>query len=411
MITTIGTQGLFENIVGKDSAIHLLEKAISLGKRIKSPRRFFFQSKLAANYFYDHNYQRAKDLALDIVNNGKDECEELEFYYYAARSLIKLNRVDSARWVKSMIPPPLDAVDSMNWHLLQGELAQAADDYRGYAYHNSEADKIDKRIMKSSLESGLSNTELNFDTHQRETKQKREHLFNIILITLAFLLLVAIMISCGALLLRKINRQYEKQLFDVQEELKELIDESERKVMNLKSERDEHKIKLVQKSHELDVSNKRFQSSISSQVSDIVRFRQAALNELMHKNIRIKSVSKDGRKRYLPFASLIKELSEKREILHTRPKMTFWNNLKMSVDGEFNGIASFVENNYPDLSTRELQLFLLMCAGFSNQIIKICMDYTSDATASNNKKRLLKKMGLNMKLEEFIQSYIEKRLH
>ena len=407
LIISIGTQGLYDQIVGKDSAICFLEQSILIGKENSTPYRFYFQSKLAGTYFYDQDYQRAKDLAIDIIANGRNDSKEHAFYYYAARSYIKLNLIDSALWVKSLIPSPVDAVDSMNWHLLLGELSQVANNYQNYAYHMHEADMIDKRITESSMEAKLSNAEIEFDAHQRETKLKEDNHFNIIMLILAF----AFLISCGAFLLKKINQRYKKQLEEVQKELKELIDETERKVLDLESERDEHQIKLAQTSHELVETNKRLQSSISSQVSDIVRYRNAALNELLYQNIRIKTVSQDGRKRYLPFVSLIKDLSEKREILHTPPKKTFWNKLKLSVDGEYNGIVTFVEEHYPELSSRERQLFLLMCAGFSNQIIRICMDYTSDATASNNKKRLLKKMGLNMKLEEFIQSYIENRPH
>ena len=298
----------------------------------------------------------------------------------------------------------------MNHHLLLGELSQAANDFRSYAYHMHEADMIDKRIMESSMEAKLSNTELDFDAHQRETKLKENNHFNIILLSLAFLLLVVILISCSIMFLRKINLRYKKQLEDVQKELIELIDETEQKDLLIETERDEHQRILAQKSHELEESNRRFHKSLSSQVSNIARYRQAALNEL-HQNIRIKSISVDGRKRYLPFVSLIKDLSEKRELLHTPPKMTFWNNLKMSVDGEYNGIASFVEKNYPDLTEKEMHLFLLVCADFPNPIIKLCMGYISDVTVSKNKKRLIKeKFGLDVKFDEFIQMYLEDQL-
>ena len=411
LISSIGTQGLYKNVVGKDSAYRLLERAISLGKEAKSPKRFFFQSKLATYNFYDQDYQRAKDLALDIIQNAKDYCEDNKFYYYAARSYIKLNRMDSALWVKSMIPPPVDAVDSMNWHLLQGELAQATDDYRSYAYHKQEAHMIDGRITESAIESTLSNTEINFDAQQRESKLEEKHQFKIILITFVFLLIAAFLIICGVLLLRKMNSRYEKRLEGVQNNLKELIDKTEQKVLDLEIERDEHKIKLAQKSYKLVETNKRLQNSISSQVSDIARYKQAALNELLYQNIRIKTVSQDGRKRYLPFVSLIKDLSEKREILHKKPKKSFWNNLKLSVDGEFNGIASFVEQSYPNLSEKEMHLFLLVCADFPNPIIKLCMGYTSDVTVSKNKKRLMKeKIGLDVKFDDFIQMYLDGQL-
>ena len=108
----------------------------------------------------------------------------------------------------------------------------------------------------------------------------------------------------------------------------------------------------------------------------------------------IKKTSENEKNRYLPLMETLKELWEKRNTLKMDPSDSFWNNLRLSVEGEYPGIVSFVEQKYPNLSSRDLQLFLLMCAGFPNQIINICMNYTGDATASKRKAILFKeKMG------------------
>ena len=109
----------------------------------------------------------------------------------------------------------------------------------------------------------------------------------------------------------------------------------------------------------------------------------------------------------MPLVGIFKEFSENKKIIHSTPKEPFWSNLKLSVDGEYNGIASFVEDKYPTLSVNEQHLFLLLCAGLSRQIIKICMDYANEVTVSNNKKRLMKKMGLDISFEEFIKQFSE----
>ena len=413
MINAIGMQGLFDNVMGRDSAIYYLEKAISFGKQHNAKNRFYFQSKLAGTYFYEKNYVKSKDLALDIMVNGKDDCTEHTFYYYAARSYIKLNLIDSALRIKAMIPAPTNAVDSMNHHLLLAELAQAAGDYRGYATHSREAHMIEERIIKSSVENSLPSTELDFDAQQRETKLKENHQFNIILLICGFLLLVALIIIVAVFVLRRMNRNYSEKLDRTQKDLKELIDETERQNLAIASEREEHKLLLDKKNHELDRIIKRnnelesMQTDISERVSTIVQCRNKSLKEL-YQGIRVKS-GVNGSKRVMPLVGLIKDFNEKKKILQTTPKESFWNNLKLSVDGEYNGIASYVENHYPELSLRDQHLFLLICAGFSNQIIRICMDYSSDVTVSNNKKRLAKKMGLDLKFDEFIQSFANKK--
>ena len=285
LIVAIGTQGLYDRIVGKDSALYFLEKAISLAKDSKSPRRFFYESKLAGFYFYGQDYRHAKDLALDIIADVKDDCEERTFYYYAARSYIKLNLIDSALWIKSMIPHPREAEDSLNYHLLLGELALAMNDYLGYASHSHEAHMIDERIMTSSVESTLLNTELDFDAQLRETNLKEAHQFNTILLTLAFLLLVVILISCGTWLIRRMNLRYKQQLDEVQKELENLVGDSEQKIQALETEWIEHRRIVDEKDQQLAEANKRIQAfqkekeNISSHISRIVKSRQAALDE------------------------------------------------------------------------------------------------------------------------------------
>lgn len=63
------------------------------------------------------------------------------------------------------------------------------------------------------------------------------------------------------------------------------------------------------------------------------------------------------------------------------------------------------------MSDKDMQLFMLMCAHFPNQIIKIIMNYTNDVTASRNKKRIMKdNFGLDTtKVDDFIQIYLHEK--
>ena len=415
LITTIGTQGLFDEFVGSDSARFFLEKALSLGKAIQSPSRFFYQSKLAGHYFYNNNYSHAKDLSLDIILNGKDYCDEDQFFYYAARSYVKLHHLDSALWVKSMIPAPRGAVDSMNMHLLLAEISQALHDYRGFAYHSHQADEIDKHMMKASIKSSLSNLENSFDVDQHENELKADSIARIILVVGASLMLIIGLLVMTFLVIRRLIRRYESKMSDVKDELVGLLSDTEERMSSLESERKVHCEKLEMQSKELEELRKKNckleseRQGIAEQVSMIVRHRNLALREL-YDGMRVR-VDVNKPKRIIPLVGMIKELNDKKRILHAAPRDSFWNNLKLSVDGEYQGIASYVENMYPGLSIKEHHLFWLMCAGFPNQIIKMCMNFRSDATVSNNKRRLMKeKMGLDVKFEEFIELYLRGKL-
>ena len=418
LIVAIGTQGFYDRIVGEDSALLYLEDAISLAKKSMSPKRFFYQSKLAAIHFYDQNYERAKDLALDIIANGKNDCDENNFYYYAARSYIKLNLIDSALWVKSLIPHPSDAVDSMNHHLLLGELAQAKGDYRGYAHHLHEAHMIDERITELSIESTLPESELHFDALQREATLIKDHQSNVILLISGSLLLVAILMSCGVLAIKRVNQRYEKRLEEAQQELEKLIDQTEQKELDTVPERIQHQLTVDDKEQQLEEFQRRCQQlekekkSVSSHVSSIVMARQSAMNEL-YQSIRIKTTVEDNVKgrQFMTLVSGFKMLFNNGATLRTPLKQSFWDNLKIFVNGKYQGIATFMKQSYPELTEKEMHLFLLICADFPNPIIRLCMGYTSDATVSKSKKRLMKeRIGLDVRIEEFIHLFMQGKL-
>lgn len=435
LITTIGTLGLYDKIVGTDSAIFYLEKAIAIGKAVQSAKRFFYQSKLAGEYFYEQDYSRAKALSFDVILNGKDDCNENQFYYYAARSYIKLNQIDSALWVKSLIPPPEVTVDSMNMHLLLADLSQAMHKYRDYAYHAHSAYMIDNRITSNSAESPLSNKELTFDANQREKEMRHQSFLKISFIIGASLLIILGIILITVLIIKRGIKYYRGRLSIVQHEMEALMLETEERISSLQSERDTHcqqlllqnremgelvaerethrqllahqrneLEKLRQKNNELESK----QQTIADQVSIVVRHRNLALREL-YDGIRVKSEEKRT-KTVIPLVGMIKELINNHRVFHTPPKDTFWTNLRISVDGEYNGITSFVEEKYPYLSDKDLHLFLLMCGGFPNPIIRICMEYSHDATVSNNKRRLVKeKMKLGVTFDEFLSQYLQGR--
>ena len=412
LITAIGTQGAYPKIIGEDSARLYLKRAIQLSKKIHSSKGLQYQSKLAGVCFFDGNHLQAKELAMDIVRNGKDDCNEQQFYYYAARSYIQLHLFDSACWVLSLTPAPKNAVDSFNLNQTLAELSKATQRLDDYVRYSEAAKEIDTRLIELSRALKLTEIELASDADRHETELKNEadsHLVRtIVLVLLGAVALFTVVVA----IIRSRIRYYRNQLDANRQELEKLIADIDVSRLQLEKEREKYSLQLAKKDNELAaVSKKRYgQDAINKQVSNIVRYRLAALNEL-YQNIRITSVRDDGYKRSLLLVSTIRELYEKKGILYTLPKDSFWKNLRLSVDGEFEGIVSFVESNYPNLSEKDMQLFLLLCAGFPNQIIKMCMKYTSDVSVSKNKKKLMQeKIGLDVKFDEFIQMYLNSQL-
>ena len=142
--------------------------------------------------------------------------------------------------------------------------------------------------------------------------------------------------------------------------------------------------------------------------SKYVGNRIAAIIEL-YNAIRVRKKDGSGKKRsVIPLPGLLKELDDKNELLQMELSDTFWLQLKLSVDGEYNGIVSFVEKRYPNLGESDIRLFCLLCVGISPQIIKLCMNYSSAKTSSSYRNRLVqKKMGLDMTFNEFVEKYMQ----
>ena len=416
LITTIGTQGSYPRIVGEDSAIMFLERAILMAKMKNSPKVFQYKSKLAGINFYGGNYNLAKDLAMDIVRNGKNKCNEKQFYYYAARAYIHLNFVDSAQWLLSQIPSPKTAIDSMNHYCLLAEISQATRQFDNYVRYNEAAKSIDTRLLEESRNSKLTETELIWTARENERKIKTEADDNLTLVICLSFFALLLLSAISFWFIKKRLGNYRNQLARSRQDLERMLEEINEKQSFLEAESERLRCQLNEKNLQLAEMNQkrieleREQASVNRQVSSIVRNRHAALNEL-YQSMRIASVTDDGRKRVLPLMSIIKEMFEKRGALNKPPQKSFWDNIKLSVDGEYQGIASFVEQKYPNLSEKDMHLFLLVCARFPNQIIKLCMNYAHDATVSKNKKKLMTdKIGMNVKLEEFIQLYLQNKV-
>ena len=415
LITTIGTQGAYYDIISQDSAYICLEKAILLAKEIKSPKGLQYQSKLAGLYFYDGNYSKAKELAMDIVRNGKGQCNEQQFYYYAARSFIHLNETDSARWLLQQIPPPHNSVDSMNLNLLLAELSTATHHLENYVPYSDKAKEIEISIFDNARQSNLPDAEKHIDISrliEHLRSQINRHLFFVIAVSMLLVILLAF------LAYRIANRRitfYRRQLDSALRELEMMIAENNRNTSQLASMEEHYKIQIQEKDRQLAELNgnplaRRQETPQHGTDSDFLRHRNAMLKEL-YSSIKVKSVTKNGGSRMIPLISAIKEFCEQHSVKNKPLPNTFWDNLQLTIDGEFHGIASFVKNRYTNLSEKDYRLFMLLCADFPNLLIKICLDYSHDVTVSKNKKKLINdKIGFDGTVDDYINAYLQGKI-
>ena len=80
-----------------------------------------------------------------------------------------------------------------------------------------------------------------------------------------------------------------------------------------------------------------------------------------------------------------------------------WVKLYDYIDLEHDNIMTRTRENYPQLNDRELLLLALTCMGYSYIHIAIIMGYSNATSVSVIKQRLVKKMGLECSLNEYIQ--------
>lgn len=375
IIYGLGAIGCIYGVIQPDSAQHYLANAIRLAQQFDPSLQYSHKSTLAGLYYYQNNYVEAKNTSMDILRNGKDDCSETQFYYYAALSYLKLGNLDSAKYILNITPQPVDAVDSMNYYNVLAEIANLENNHDIYKKYKELSHEITEQIISDSKKGRIAVAESEFEkVHSQihfEVKMKEY-----IKITAAILLLLLVIFK---IVYYSARRQLIKRL----DENKAIKHELEKALVDLNE-----------------------QAQRNKSVSELVAYRTAALREL-YQDIRVRIKDDNRVKKVIPLASVFQGMRERNEILELNLKEKFWENMKRSVDGEFNGIYSFVEHNFPNLTERDLKIFCLLCADLSPQLIRLCMNLTSARTITNYRSVIVKKkMGLDMSLDTFIKKYL-----
>ncbi len=376
LITVNGALGSINSFITKDSCKTHLYRAISLAQTFNPPLQYTYKSKLAGIYFAEGQYNKAKELAMDVFNQGRDKSDDCQFYYYAAYTFIEFNRIDSALYIMNNTPKPENAVDTLNYYDLLAQFAKAKNDAETYGKYNALSREITSRILLSAKENTLIKSEMELDQIKLKDANssistKNLIIFILVLMTTLFILRLAYSIRMS------------------KKEKKEITESLQDEIERIKSEYENN----------------------TDTVSTLVRYRIAALNEL-YQDIRIKSHDEKRTKKIIPLSSFLKTLNENKDILEIDLSKSFWEKMERSVDGEYSGIMTYVRNKYPLLSEQDLKLFCLSCAHLSPQIIKLCLKYSNAKTVSNYRKKIIKlKMGLDLSFDEFIRQYLKGNLN
>ena len=366
-----------------DSTEFYLTKAIELAQHINPSRQYTYKSKLAGFlYYYHKDYPRANKLSMEVLRDGSDDCLEYQFYYYAAMSFLKMGKVDSAKYVLEKTPAPIDAVDSMNRYEVISEIAKAENRPLDYGENAITSKDLTSQILLNKQETELVHSELKFNKNLAlDNERNANRLSNILKATL---LIVTILLAISILSLRYRLKVKDKERLLMQNDLNTVIE---------------------QLKEQLEETNNQ---NAGLDTSTLLRYRVEALQELFD-SIRFRARHQDTNKKreLVTLRNILSGLSDHYLMMNVELGDSFWEKIKLSVDGEYNGIVSFMEQKYPNLTARDLRIICLLCSNVTPQIIKLCMNLTNVKTVSNYRGLIMKKTGLKMTFDEFIKKYMD----
>ena len=242
-----------------------------------------------------------------------------------------------------------------------GQIAKAEGNLYKYYKLSHESDSITFSSIADPQVFNVIEAEVKRDEQQKfkQEADNRKKIFVLALISAALLLL--------ALLFYRRSHRYDKLVL-------ELKDQSTSQMEDLTGM--QHSIS------EMQIKDERLKSFISSHMDMMREMIDACYHE---PNNRIA----ENMKRIVKFQDSNKDN---------------WVKLYDYIDLEHNDIMSRTRENYPQLNDRELLLLALTCMGYSYIHIAIIMGYSNATSVSVIKQRLVKKMGLECSLNEYIQN-------
>jgi DNA-binding CsgD family transcriptional regulator/tetratricopeptide (TPR) repeat protein len=356
LINCYGMIGSISGIKYPDSTQLYLTKAIELAQHFDPPRQYTYKSNLAGLFFY-HNkdYPQAKALAMDVLRNGSEDCLEYQFYYYAIFSFLKMGQIDSAKYVLSITPPPIDAVDSMNWFNALAEVAQAEGDNAKYSENAIKSRELTSQILIDSKEKQLIEAEHIINNQLYEQSQSRINYLHWALAVLGIICILPI------LFMFIVNKRRQRRTQEIIEEIQ-------------KSQTDTHDL-LSQ----FDAHN----TSIGHLIANLIGI--------------LKTCAQNSADKQIPTTQLARQIKE--SIVDVADS-GFWDELRSYLDHEHDNMISRIADN-PDITKKDLKLIELSCVGFSYLEIAMILDY-SPRYVLNKRKTIAQKLGLQKPLPDYL---------
>ena len=365
--------GAFYRAVDLDTAKYYLDKAIKFSKETNDSNNYFNNLEMLS-YLYGMKgeHSRAKGLSLYIINNGKNFLSDDNVYYNITISYAELGMPDSARYYLN-ITDSRKAVSSQERTarmFAQIAVSKAEGDYKTAYYLNDSLDSYVDSVFNASKSAELYEIEKRFDKQRAELQNaeiRSQRLYYVIAILL--LLVTVTLLSIAFVKHKNTLKSYELLLEQAR---------SEKLTMD----------KLLEDAVRQNASNE-------------------LVNTLKHQIVTIRHLLECSYRSIKP-EEFVQEF--KNCVSAVKTEDSYWADLRSFVNAAYNGVINTVGSQYPGLSELELNFIGLMCCGFSNIEIMVCMGYTNERSVCNRRLSIAKKMNLTEPLDKYLQRLIgEKR--
>lgn len=353
----------------KDTAEYYLKKAVSLSKELNDTTDYFYNLEMLS-YLYElkGEYDKSKDMYVYIINYGKNHLYNEKAYYDAATSYARLGMVDSARYYLNLTDSrkaasPQERTARM---LAQIAVSKAEGNYKTAYYLNDSLNNYVDSVINASKSTELYAIEKKFDKQRLElqnAEMRGQRLYYAIAILL--LLFIVTLLSIAFVKHKNTLKSYESLLEQARNEkltMDRLLEDAVRQ-------------------------------NASNNLIDTLKHQIATIRHLLECSYRsIKP--EDFMQEFKNCVSAVKT------------EDSYWADLRSFVNAAYNGVINTVESQYPELSEVELNFIGLMCCGFSNIEMMVCMGYTNERSVCNRRLSIAKKMNLKEPLDKYLQRLI-----
>jgi len=354
----------------RDSAYYYLEIALELAREMKDSVALFHNYSLVANtYLMDEDYERARNMALYVVENHGSIPISDETYHCLSRSYARLGKTDSARYYYTRISDPTDPNAKHSQLITLTEILKAERNYKDALLHTEQSRRLADSIIDASRRMDLYEIENRYNNQRLENiNQRLEYRTRVNHYIIVLISLVAIMISIGFCVV--IDRKHRD------------INEKIAFIEQLKTESALYSNTLLEK---LDKQN-----MVEIQLKEALEKRIQTIRELIDLSYRYGGVP-DAFVKHFNKTLNINRLSE-----------GALDDLSEVVNAKYDGVIDYLQEKHRDLSTDDINLICLLCCGFSATEMSVFYNHSNGKSIYSRKRRLALKMGLDISLDEYV---------